>query len=120
MKVFEKDTGQIVIERLVPAYSFGKRLKGLMFKKSLQSGVGVHIKPCQSIHTFFMKFPIDVIYVDKNLTIVGLEHSLPPGKLGGRFKNAHSVIEVPAGYISGKSISVGQALIIKNKGEILE
>ena len=118
MKVFDKDTGEVVVDQLMPAYSFGKRLKGLMFKRGLQPGVGVHIKPCQSIHTFFMKFPIDVIYIDKNMTIVGLEHSLPPGKLGGRFKNAHSVIEVTAGHISGRSILVGQVLIIKNRGAI--
>jgi uncharacterized membrane protein (UPF0127 family) len=113
MKGMDKDTGQVIVEQLKPAYTFGKRLKGLMFQKNLLPGSGVHIKPCQSIHTFFMKFPIDVIYLDKELIVVGTEQSLPPGKLGGRFKNAHSVIEVKAGFISKKNIFVGQALQIK-------
>ncbi len=113
MKVVDKDTNQVIVEKLKPAYSFGKRLKGLMFQKSLQPRSGVHIKPCPSIHTFFMKFPIDVIYIDKEMTIVGMEHALSPGKLGGRFKNAHSVIEMEAGQISASKVYVGQTLRIQ-------
>ncbi|MCR2823180.1 DUF192 domain-containing protein [Lederbergia panacisoli] len=114
MKGMDKDTGQVIVENLKPAYSFMKRLKGLMFQKTLKPGSGVHIKPCQSIHTFFMKFPIDVIYLDKEMNVVGMQQALPPGKLGKRFKNVHSVIEMKAGTISKCNVIVGQALILKN------
>jgi uncharacterized membrane protein (UPF0127 family) len=119
MKVLDKETGQVLLKRVLPAYSFWRRLKGLMFKKSLPPESGVHIKPCQSIHTFFMKMSIDVIYVDKEMTIVGMEHSLPPSQFGKHFKNAHAVIEMGAGSISESNFYVGQALKLKNeKGEI--
>lgn len=112
MKVLDKDTEAVVAENVIPAYTFGSRLMGLMFKKQLQPKSGVHIKPCASVHTFFMKFPIDVIYVDQDMQVVGLEHSLEPGKIGKRFKNVHSVIEVEAGSIKHHGITTGQALKI--------
>lgn len=113
MKVLDEDTDGVIVENLKPAYSFGKRLKGLMFDKRLKSQSGVHIKPCPSIHTFFMKFPIDIIYIDKEMRIVGLEQSLDPGKFGKRFKNVHSVIELETGRILELGITVGQTLKIQ-------
>ena len=113
MKVLDKDTGVTIIENLKLAYSFMKRLKGLMFDKQMQPQSGVHIKPCTSVHTFFMKFPIDVIYVDKEMRIVGLEQSLKPGEIGKRYKNVHSVIELEAGKILELGIIVGQTLKIQ-------
>lgn len=113
MKVLDEDTGLTIVENLKPAYSFTKRLKGLMFDKRMQPQSGVHIKPCTSVHTFFMKFPIDIIYVDREMKVVGLEHSLEPGKTGKRFKNVHSVIELEVGRILDLGITVGQTLKIQ-------
>ncbi|MGJ9384762.1 DUF192 domain-containing protein [Salipaludibacillus sp. CF4.18] len=92
------------------AYRFWSRFKGLMLTKSIPEHFAMHICPCPSIHTFFMRFTIDVLYLNDQREIVGLEENLAPGKIGKRFSNARSVVELPAGTISTTSIEVGQTV----------
>lgn len=70
----------------------------------------LHISPCPSIHTFFMRYPIDVLYLNNRKEIVGIEEELMPGKIGKRFSKAESVIELPAGKIRDTSTTVGQMI----------
>ncbi|SET05892.1 hypothetical protein SAMN05216389_1058 [Oceanobacillus limi] len=88
-------------------------MKGLMGTKRLPESTGLHLKPCPSIHTFFMKYSIDILYLNTNSEIVGIEESLEPGKIGKRFANVKSVIELPAGTINRTSLSIGQAVALK-------
>ena len=81
------------------ANDFFSRVKGLMFKKGLE-GDGLLIKPCNSIHTFFMKFNIDVIFLDKSLKIVKIIKNLPPWRVTPIYFKACQVIEFEAGKIN--------------------
>lgn len=81
-----------------------------MFTKHLPEEKGLYLQPCPSIHTFFMKYPIDVIYLDRENVIVGLQEHLQPNKLGARFPNAASIIELPAGRIQTTRLQVGAAM----------
>lgn len=110
MAILNLDTGRMLAWEVREARSFGKRLKGLMFTSRFPSGCALHLTPCHSIHTFFMKFPIDVIYLDVNREIVGIEQRLPPGTVGKRFKHAVSVVELPAGTVEQTGTKVGQAV----------
>lgn len=110
MAIFNLNTGRILAWDVREARSFGKRLNGLMFTSRFPSGCALHLTPCHSIHTFFMKFPIDVVYLDMKREIVGIEHRLPPGTMGKRFKHAVSVIELPAGVVEQTETKVGQAV----------
>lgn len=92
------------------ADSFFKRFKGLMFSKKLASNSGLLIYPCSAIHTFFMKYNIDVLYLDKNNIILAVDEELKPGKIGRYYKGAVAVVELPAGKAREQSISVGQAV----------
>ncbi|WP_254788725.1 DUF192 domain-containing protein [Virgibacillus salinus] len=106
----KRDTGQLIASDVQTAYSFRKRLKGLMFAKSLPNNFAMHIAPCSSIHTFFMKCRIDILYLSQKNEIVGMEEDFAPGKIGKRFSNVHSVVELPSGKIKTSAVNVGQAV----------
>jgi uncharacterized protein len=105
--------GNVLAEDMKTAYHFLKRLKGLMFSKHLPIGNALHIQPCQSIHTFFMKYDIDVIYLDKEMKVIKITHAMKPGKVGNVVKSARSVVELPAGVIQKTDTQVGHVLQIK-------
>lgn len=74
------------------AGTFWTRLKGLMFRESLAEKQGILFLNCQRVHTFFMKFDICVIYLDKEFNIIYHE-ILKPGKLGSKIKGTKHLIE---------------------------
>ena len=71
------------------------RLIGLMLARPLPPGAGLVIVPCSSIHTQFMRFPIDVLYVNKEDVIVGIDRNLRPWRIGRFYKKVHYVVESP-------------------------
>nr|WP_239454471.1 DUF192 domain-containing protein [Bacillus suaedaesalsae] len=94
------------------AYSFLTRLKGLIFSKDLPDGCSLHLKPCQSVHTYFMNYPIDVVFVNKHLEIVGIVESMSPRKVSKVYRSASSVFEFPAGTVSRTNTNIGDMLEI--------
>ncbi|WP_158737979.1 DUF192 domain-containing protein [Alteribacillus sp. YIM 98480] len=110
MKLLNLHTNQMVAEEVKGAYAFVKRLKGLMFTKQIPENFALHIAPCPSIHTFFMKYPIDVLYLNNRHEIVGMEEEVAPGKFGKRFRGTRSVVELPSGKIKTSNVKVGQIL----------
>jgi len=87
---------------IVLATRFLDRLKGLLGKDSLSPGQGLLIRPCKGIHTFFMKFPIDVVFLDKENLVIAFIENLPPNRLTTIYRTAHSVLELPAGSLDSK------------------
>lgn len=108
MRLVNRDNGQVIADSIESATTFFTRLKGLMFRQQLSNGGGLYLHPCKSIHMFFMKFPIDVLYLDKDWKIVGMEEQLEPGKIGKVFPNVVSVIELGSGSIQKYDIKAGQ------------
>ena len=80
------------------AESGSKRSKGLLGREGLAPGEGMWIRPCEAVHTFWMRFPIDLVYLDRKNRIRKLVRSLPPWRLSGCLR-AHSVMELPSGTI---------------------
>src|SRR5665647_718739 len=119
MRLVQAGNGNIVAEKVLKAHTFFRRLKGLMFTKSLPSGFCLHIRPCRSVHTFFMKYTIDILYLDAQYNIIGVEANLKPGKLGAIYPNSVSVIELPEGTIQQNDIQIGQTVRFEpsTKGE---
>jgi uncharacterized membrane protein (UPF0127 family) len=115
MRLVKAGNGNIVAEEVTRAYTFFRRLKGLMFTKSLPTGFCLHIRPCRSVHTFFMRYTIDILYLDAKNNIIGAEANLKPGKLGASYPNSVSVIELPEGTIQQKDIRIGQAVRFEPK-----
>jgi hypothetical protein len=91
------------------ADSGAKRNKGLLGRKGLAPGGGLWIMPCESVHTFGMKFSIDLVYLDKKLRIRKVRSSVPPWRVSACL-SAHSVLELPAGTIRETQTSAGDTL----------
>jgi hypothetical protein len=97
------------------ARTFWSRFIGLMGKPPPEDGAGLLISPCNSIHMFFMRFPIDAMFLDRQLKIVKLVVNLAPGKLAGPYRDAFQVVEVPVGHVP-PSFREGVVLSIDNPG----
>ncbi len=90
-----------------------KRRTGLLKHERLEAGEGLWIVPCESVHTFFMKFPIDLVYLDKKRKVRKVRHAVPPWRLSACL-TAHSILELPAGTVAESGTSVGDELAIDN------
>ena len=101
--------GGDIAELVEVASSPWSRFWGLMGRRELAPGHGLFIKPCSSIHMFFMRFPIDVVFLDRDNVVVKVVHGIKPWRLamGGGGKNA---LELPAGTAAVAGISVGDLL----------
>ncbi len=94
---------------VVLASSSDQRRTGLLKHKGLGVGEGLWIVPCEAIHTFFMKFAIDVLYVDRKRVVRKTVRALGPWKLSGCWV-ANSVLELPAGVIDATGTQPGDQL----------
>lgn len=111
--MINRDTGRQLAGEVREADTFTKRLRGLMFEESLPQGCALHIRPCRSVHTWFMRFPIDVLFLDADRKVVGLEENVPPGRWAVGCKEAASVVELPAGSIRETGTTPGQAVFFQ-------
>lgn len=100
-----------VADQLEVAGSGPKRSKGLLGRKGLGKGEGMWIVPCEAVHTFFMKFPIDLIYLDRKHCVKKVRDSVPAWRISGCL-SAHSVLELPAGTIRDSLTQCGDVLEI--------
>ena len=89
------------------------RLRGLLGHEPLEEGEGLLIVPSNSIHMLFMGFPIDVLYVDSALKVIGLHHTLRPWRFGRIHLRSRFVIELPAGTLSATGTEVGDQLQVQ-------
>ncbi|SFE96642.1 DUF192 domain-containing protein [Alteribacillus iranensis] len=117
MQLVIRETREVVASEVKEAYTFAKRLKGLMFTGRLPEWTAIHLAPCTSVHTFFMKYAIDVVHMDDQSMVTGVETGLKPGKLGKKFRGTHSIVELPAGTAAKTTLVPGQILVFE-KGEI--
>jgi uncharacterized membrane protein (UPF0127 family) len=88
--------GEVLATSATVADSSETRRTGLLKHTSLPDGEGLWIVPCEAVHSFFMKFPIDVVYLNKDKTVRKIHHNMKPWKLSFCLP-AHSVLELPAG-----------------------
>ena len=104
---------KILLEDVLIADSFYFRFKGLMGKKTLDKKEGLLIKPCNSIHTFFMKMNIDVAFLDNDNIVVAIYKDMRPWKISKIYTNSNFVIEGNAGSLS--ELKIGDKIKIVNK-----
>ena len=109
MHVFLPEKGIELGNDISLAASLPARLKGLLGKNKLEAGKGLLIQPCKGIHTFFMRFSIDAVFLDKGNRVVALAHALPPNRMTSIYPKAVSVLELPAGTL-GEGVVVGDTI----------
>lgn len=91
------------------------RRTGLLKHERLNPGEGLWIVPCESVHTFFMKFPIDLVYLDKKHKVRKVRHRMVPWRLSACL-TAHSILELPAGTVEQTGTKVGDELAVEKLG----
>lgn len=108
--------GNTVAEHVQVASSPWSRFWGLMGRRELPPGHGLLIKPCSSIHMFFMRFPIDVVFLTRDNVVVKVVRDIKPWRMamGGGGKNA---LELPAGTAAAAGISDGDQLEFSEASE---
>lgn len=102
--------GKIVIEKCGIATGFFSRFLGLMCKKRLSKKEAIYFPNCNSVHTFFMRFPIDVVFVDDKLRIQKIKESVKPWRLILPHKNIYGVIEIKAMTAKEVGIEIGKEI----------
>ncbi|MEB3287467.1 MAG: DUF192 domain-containing protein [Vampirovibrionales bacterium] len=86
------------------------RFKGLMGRPALEKGAGLWIEPCSDIHSCFMRFPFDAVFLDKANIVVHLMESMPAWRVSKWVRNARVVLELPAGTIEKTNTQLGDQL----------
>jgi uncharacterized protein len=109
-----REGGDLVCERCELATTVGKRMKGLLGRRGLPAGTGMLIRPASSIHMFFMRFPIDAVFLDRELRVIGIAEHLRPWRIAWR-RGAHSVLELAAGEAGRRRLKVGERLLLTDE-----
>lgn len=112
MKVYARATGRLLAERVVLANTFLSRLRGLIGRRRLAPAEALWLRPCNGVHTWWMHYAIDVIFLDRELRIVKLVENMRPFRLTAPHRAARSVLEMSAHTISQARLNVGDHLEI--------
>jgi uncharacterized membrane protein (UPF0127 family) len=103
--------GDVICERCeIPESSFG-RMRGLLGRSGLEPGGGMLIDAAPSVMTFFMRFPIDVVFLDRDWTVVRIAHALKPWRVAGA-RRAVAALELPAGTAAEAGLAEGDVLVL--------
>lgn len=111
-RLIHKKSQTVLADSIEEARSPWSRMKGLIGKKDFPLKKALWISPCTSIHTFFMKFPIDVIFVDKKLIITSMAYAVLPSRFALGGWSAHSVFEFKANQLKNYNIKKGDELYV--------
>lgn len=110
MKALNARNGETLADDVEPAIRVLKRMKGLLGRKQFPKGKSLWIKPCKSIHTIGMRFPIDVLFLDKKNIIIKIKKNFLPNRVSALFLNAVSVLELPAGTLTATDTRSGDRI----------
>ncbi len=114
MQIINQTKNTILADQAELCQTFLKRIIGLLNRKELKKGEALLIKPCNSIHTLFMRFPIDVVFLDRKNRVIKILPYLKPWRLSGIYLSAGLCLELPAGTIESSHTSIGDILSFVN------
>lgn len=100
---------RVVCERCEIADTPWRRLRGLMGRKALEPGSGMVIRPASSVHTSFMRFPIDAVFLDSELRVVRVHAGVRPWRAAAA-RGARAVLELPAGESARRGLAPGERI----------
>jgi uncharacterized protein len=103
--------GRAVVEGCLVAARPLRRMRGLLGRRRLPEGEGILLTPAASVHTFFMRFPIDVVFLDRQHVVVDVAIAVRPWRAVGR-RGAYAVIELPAGESARRNLRAGEQLVL--------
>jgi len=108
----KRPDGTVACDRCVVADTPVTRMRGLLGRSALEPGEGMLIKPTNSVHMFFMRFAIDVVFVDREMAVRKVVERLRPWRMTG-CRGARAALELPAGAAGRAGITVGERLAME-------
>jgi uncharacterized membrane protein (UPF0127 family) len=109
LRVINQTKGSVVADRADIADTSAKRRRGLLKHSKLDPGEGLWITPCEGIHTFGMKFPIDVVFLSRQKKVIKVRPNMVRRRLALSLR-AHSVLELPVGVLEKTNTLAGDQL----------
>ena len=91
-----------------------RRMRGLLGRRGLPAGEGLLLSPAPAIHTAFMRFPIDALFLDRDLRVLHIVEQLPPWRMASK-SHAHAVLELCAGESARCNVEVGDLLELRER-----
>lgn len=110
MLLINESRGVALAGTVTMADTFRRRLTGLMGRKRLGPREALIIVPCQAVHTHFMRFPIDVAFVDRDWRVVAISHAVRPWRHATGGSDAWAAVELAAGVLAETGTAVGDQL----------
>ena len=102
MKLINRTTGDVLADQVRVAEDFLSRLIGLMGRKTMADGSALVLRPCRSVHTFFMRFNIDLVFLDRRGMVVHLIRDMPAFRISPVVRRASLVVELPGGTVRNR------------------
>jgi uncharacterized membrane protein (UPF0127 family) len=117
LKTIELKTveGRVVCGRCFVADSPLARMRGLLGRRGLDQGEGLLLRPAASVHTFFMRFPIDIVFLSRDNQVLKVAAGVPPWRTAGA-RGAKAVVELAAGEATRTGIRAGDRLAVSGDG----
>ena len=113
VRVVNHRTGAVLGDRVTLAIGWGSRLQGLLGRGGLLAGEGLWLEPCSSIHMFFMRFAIDVLFVDPDGLVVKRSLEVRPWHIAAGGLTARAALELPVGAVERSHTRVGDRLAVE-------
>ena len=105
------DAGAVICPRCELATSPLRRMKGLLGRRGLDDDEGLLLRPTSSVHTWFMRFSIDLAFLDRELQVVRIAHEVRPWRFAYARRSRY-VLELPAGAAARRGLQTGDRLVI--------
>jgi uncharacterized protein len=105
--------GQPVADGIERADSVWRRFMGLMGRRELPDGQGLWLQPCSSIHMFFMRIPLDAVFVDKAGRVLKIHAGIRPWRMTWFVRGAAACLELPAGWCAAHGVGPGDVLELR-------
>jgi uncharacterized protein len=102
--------GRVVAENVEIAATAWRRFMGLMFRADLPPGHGLLLSPCNSIHMFFMRIPLDVAFLDRDGAVLRAYHGIRPWRISRIVRGAKTAVELRAGTLHEAGVGKGTVL----------
>jgi uncharacterized protein len=112
MKAINVTRNSLLADSLMTAGTFWSNLVGLLGRRSLPVGSGLWLIPCQSVHTFGMHFPIDVLFLDEANKVIHLVETMRPFRVSRHLVSARSVLELPVDTVASSRTKIGDQIEI--------
>jgi uncharacterized membrane protein (UPF0127 family) len=112
MQIINRSRNAILAQNAALADTPFTRIRGLLGKKELKPGEGLIISPCNSVHSFFMRFTIDVLFLDKEWRVIKTLPNFKPFRLSPIYFRAHLAIELPSGTVDSTHTHPGDTLAL--------